>query len=291
MSIQRKLNLVLAAVVLVASIVLAALAAWLEQRAVLETKQKHAEHVAAWVALDLEERGAQADLRATLREVSQRLSEATGERHRLLLLNGQGEVLGGREAEGEAPGSAAPALVARRRLAWSDAAPGAQERWIQVEEPMDRDLDALASRFAQHLGLAAFLSALVMVTVGILVSRLICRPVKALAEAVDPVGREGHWEPLELPSRRNDEIGLLIDRVAELGRRLAPEVRSERFEAAHLVATRVQREMAEPVRELEMRVAALGGFIPSNSDGSQLVQEIAERVAALREFQRRLQEV
>ncbi len=120
--------------------------------------------------------------------------------------------------------------------------------------------------------------------------RLVVRPVRELVAATDAIARDGLWGLIEPSERRQDEIGVLEDHLAEMSRRLVEAVRAERYGSAHLVVERVRREIDGPLRRSAKQLAVLEELLPrDDSDAACARSEVASELEKIANIVRRLE--
>ena len=305
--IRAKVNVGLGVIILVATAAFGTAYALLEGNAAVEAKREHLQQSARLARFQLEEVRDRDDLETGVRELSRRLSESTGAAHRVVVMSAGGESLatseiGGRavaEAAGHTTGEPSDVLLPsslRVEVPLSLGAYVAKREDLRparlvLEESLADLPRYVLSSLARHFAFAGGLVGLAMLCAGLLIHWLVVRPVRELVAATEGIGRDGHWEPIQPSARRDDEIGVLVDRVAELSRRLGEAVRAERYGSAHLVASRVRRELDEPLRHAEAQLAVLEKLLPPACPEARAVDEIADRVQEIAEFARRLEEI
>lgn len=305
LGIRAKLNLGLGLVLLAATLVLGASYAWLETATRIESDRRHLVEIAALARLHLETPSAEQRMDAALSRLARSLAEATGSEHHLVLRGGDGEVLATAEGSvsarsqlgrGAGVGSAWRALLP---ASLSETIPvdlpgggdGGRSARLVVEESLDEVSASVTVSLLGHLALAASIAGLAMGSVAWLVRRLVIGPLREVAAATQQIARGGEWKPF-LPKRRaSDEIGVLVDGLAQLSRRLAEAVRRERFGSAHLVAVRVRRELDSPIRDIEVRLAMLQRLLPADAEEARVCREIESHLTAIAETRRRLLEI
>ena len=112
---------------------------------------------------------------------------------------------------------------------------------------------------------------LIIALVNFMFSKLILNPLNDLIRAMTDMEEGKFATSLEAENKRNDEIGWLIDRFCEMRRNLQQLVRSEKKESASAVAYRVQRELRDPITNLEKNIKSLRSTLntidPSDSWG------------------------
>lgn len=161
---------------------------------------------------------------------------------------------------------------------------------LVMTEPLDRLRQQILTSLIRHFLFAGGLVSLTMFFVGSIVHRLVVRPVTELAAATEGIARDGDWDPVHPATRRDDEIGILADRIATMSRRLAPAVRNERYGSAHLVAERVRRELDESLRRARIHLEMLKG-VAAGSDEARACDEIDVAIQEIAEIGRRLGEI
>lgn len=98
---------------------------------------------------------------------------------------------------------------------------------------------------------------LIITLVNFVFSKLIFKPLNDLVRAMRNM-EEGKFAPsLEAQYQRDDEIGWLITRFCKMRERLQRLVRSEKRDSASSVIYRMQRELRDPLNNLEKNIDAL----------------------------------
>lgn len=98
---------------------------------------------------------------------------------------------------------------------------------------------------------------LIITLVNFVFSKLIFKPLNDLVRAMRNM-EEGKFTPsLEAQYQRDDEIGWLITRFCKMRERLQRLVRSEKRDSASSVIYRMQRELRDPLNNLEKNINAL----------------------------------
>jgi hypothetical protein len=306
LGIRAKLNLGLGLVLLAATLVFGASYAWLETATRIESERRHLIEIAALARLHLETTSAEQRIDAALSGLARSLAEATGSEHHFVLIGGDGEVLATAEGNvvadrsqlgrGAGVGSAWRAVLPASLsetipVALPGRGDGGRSARLVVQESLDEIPASVTASLLGHLALAASIAGLAMGSVAWLVRRLVIGPLREVAAATQQIASGGEWRPF-LPNRRaSDEIGVLVDGLAQLSRRLVEAVRRERFGSAHLVAERVRRELESPIRDIDARLAMLEGLLPAEAEEARLCREIEVQLTAIAETRRRLLEI
>jgi len=303
LGIRGRINAVLGSVILVATLVFGSGYALLERSTILESKREHLQHLAALVEIQIATATGPDELERVLDEFGRDLLEATKVKHQLDVTSANGRVLATTLDEGAelARPDRKPArfglffppslevAVPLRLTRYVPSEPERQPAWLKLAEPLEDLRPHVLASLLRHFFFAGGLVGLAMLLVGGIVHRMVVRPVRELAMAAEGIARGNHWEPIHPSMRRDDEIGMLADRMADMSRRLADAVRIERYGSAHLVAARVRRELDEPVRRVRIELEMLKR-VASDSDTAQVCDEIADAIQEILEIGRRLGE-
>ncbi len=169
----------------------------------------------------------------------------------------------------------------------SSAAPGR----LIAAEPLPDAQSLLLGILADHLALGVFLTAAAALGVAVVCQRIVVRPIRWLVSAADGMAQGENWDPIQSVNRRQDEIGVLGDHLAELSRRLSSAVRSARHGSAHLVAVGVRRELEEPLQRLTLSIATIDAAASDDLETKREVQEMEQQLNALRQVANRLANV
>lgn len=305
--IRAKINLGLGVVLAIATIAFGASYAWMERTTVVDSNRQHLAHVASLVRLHLEASRGEHEITAALTDFAERLEQATGSRHHLILSTEGGKILATSEtinsSERPAPGAedgSNPISGALLPASLTVTVPvtlegyegrGALAARLTLEEPLAELPGKVVASLLRHFAFAAGLVGLALGSAAWLVHRLVIRPLGQLASATEEIARGGEWKPPFSGGRRADEIGVLEDCLAQMSRRIGESTRRERYGSAHLVALRVRRELDSPLREMEIRLAMLEKLLPHDSEEARVCREITSVLEEIAETRRRLQEV
>lgn len=301
--IRGKINVALGGVILVATVAFGTGYALLERSVILEAKREHLQHLAALAEIQIAAAAGPDELERVLEEFDRGLLDATKVEHQLTVTTANGEVLATTRHEGTGPStldenpvpsglffpSSLEVAVPLRLARYAALEPDHQPAWLRLAEPLHELRQHVLASFLRHFLFAGGLVGLTMLFAGIVVHRLVVRPVRELTAATEGIAR-GHWEPVHPTRRRSDEIGLLADRIATMSRRLAEAVRSERYGSAHLVAERVRRELDEPLRRARIELEILKG-VAAGPDEVRACDEMAAALQDIAEISRRLGEL
>lgn len=298
LGIRAKLNLGVGVVVLASALAFGAVYALIERATLLAEKRDHLHHVASMARLSLGGREP-SDIHREISEFGLHLTQATGAPHRIWIEDAAGNRLAGSEDGAdpeelptgvEAPwGSLFPAtMVGEVPIEMGSASPAAR---LVVEESLEGLSAQTRAAFLRHLGFAIGLFGLTALAVSRLAHVLVVRPVRQLATATERIGDGAHWEPYSPSVRRNDEIGVLCDRFAELSRRLLSLVRDERYGSAHLVTIGIERALDEPIRQAQLELAVLQASLPAGSDEAERCVHLAGNLEEIVELARRFKEL
>ncbi len=306
--IRGRINIALGCIICLATIAFGTAYALVERNSILDSERAHLHHLAALAKTRIARANDQADLEAILADFEMGLSEATDVEHHLTVELVDGSVIS--PSTGNAPGFSNPTTSASRESAllgfllpeflevstpihfdrYTSSRPGLQPRELLLTEPLDGLRKKVYTSLLRHFLFAGGLVTLTMLFVGAIVHRLVVRPISELASATERIARDGDWDPIHPTTRRNDEIGMLADRIATMSRRLVPAVRSERYGSAHLVAERVRRELDEPLRRVRIQLEMLKG-IATEPDEARACDEIGMALQEIAEIGRRLGEI
>lgn len=295
LGIRAKLNLGVGAVVFASALGFGGVYALIERATLLAEKRDHLQHVASMARLSLESRKP-ADLHREIVEFSRHLTQATGAPHRIWIEDAAGNLLAGGEAGSDLEELRTGAVAPWRRLFPATMAGevpsemGSGGRLV-VEESLDGLSTETKAAFLRHVGFAAGLFGLAALAVSFLSQVLVVKPVQQLAAAAERIGDGAHWEPFSPAVRRNDEIGVLCDRFAELSRRLLALVRDERYESAHLVAVGIERALDEPIRQAQLELALLQASLPAGSDEAERCVHLSGHLEEIVELAQRFKQV
>lgn len=282
MGIRTKLISSLAAILVVLTLLLGTAFAIREQRRIVDLKRDHLQH-SAELAANLLKQAAPADRERAIDTWNQ---ASGGSPLFSVMFRG--------DHAGTSPTSADTGGRTSELMSIEVPIPGASgdgRSRLVATEPMPNTQALLLANLSEHFALGAVLTAAAMLAIAIVCQRLVIRPVRWLVDAADTMAQGDDWEPVYPENRRNDEIGVLGDHIAELSRRLASAVRSARHGSAHLVAVRVRRELEDPIRRLTVGLVTLEAASESDPDAKREIQEMYDQLRVLNEISRRLAEI
>lgn len=273
MGIQARLIVSLSGVLILLTFVIGAAFAVREQNALVELKHDHLEHSAAIVSWFLKE----ADTAGGMTEVVEGLNGLAEPGPRFHI------VWRGDHASSSERSSEEQRLTAERTLG--------PDGHLLVAEELPDSPGRLISGIADHLIIGALLTAAAVLAVCLVCQRIVVRPIRLLVATADAAAGGQPWATSESELRGRGEIGVLADHLREMSRMLAEATRKARYEAAHLVALRVQRETEEPLQKLRLSVTIVAALADEGSDIEREVRKAGEHIDLLRGVVRRLSEM
>jgi HAMP domain-containing protein len=308
LGVGAKLNLALGVVLLCITATFGVSYALLERNMVLDIEREHLTHLASLARLYLADVGDRDELEAVVSEFNKKLASSRRAPHRLVVEDSRGEALatsnfgkafqstdGGPHRSEQGPRvEMAPSVLRAElplRLERYTPAMGSHEpSRIVLFESLPRIGEMFQTSVLWYLGFGAGLVGLAMLAAGAMTHRLVVRPVRQLVAATDEIARDGLWGLIEPSERRQDEIGVLEDHLAEMSRRLVEAVRAERYGSAHLVVERVRREIEGPLRRSAKQLTVLEELLPrDDSDAACARSEVASELEKIADIVRRLE--
>ena len=257
--------------------------------------KERAEHLREVAALMLEmtrEAVSVSEIQRVVSVVGSRLGGPRFPAHRIMVSDPEGRILagfpetlvGGRLSESEGD-------VSTRFLRLKRAFPLPEDRGtgsLIISLSLDTVRQQLLYNVGYHLAALLLVLVLVFVSLRRTLSTRVIQPIESLVEAMGRMER-GTWRlSLDVPSR--NEIGWLTASFLRMGERLEETVRqlvrAEKVASAAMVAIRVKRELAEPIRSLKnglkyFEVAWVKKAPGDRSVVRQLLEDVARMEAAV----------
>ena len=308
LGIRGRINVALGAVICLATVAFGTGYALIERNSIFDAERAHLHHLAALARTQIARASDREELDSILRDFEAGLLEATQIEHDLAVTTLDGTLISSSSSAAVEPFNGSDShdhergllsLLLPERLEvstplrfdrYASENPDLRPAHLRLTEPLEGLRKKVVTSLFRHFLFAGGLVTITMLVVGAIVHRLVIRPISELASATEGIARDGDWDPVHPKARRNDEIGILADRIATMSRRLAPAVRNERYGSAHLVAERVRRELDEPLRRVRIQLEMLKG-IATEPDEARACDEIDMALQEIAEIGRRLGEI